>query len=185
MIEFRSPTGGQWIEQGRLDGILQIMGTALAAVDPASAIRQHLRAEGSNLQVNGYHYDLDKYENIYAIGTGKAGASMAQTIEDILGDRITRGVVVVKRGYTAPTRRIVIHEGGHPLPDPAGLVGTRRIADLLSTTTEKDLIIVLLSGGGSALMVMPVEGIQLRDLQALTGQLLASGATINEINTKY
>jgi hydroxypyruvate reductase len=57
------------------------------------------------------------------------------------------------------------------------------MASLLETTTERDLVIALLSGGGSALMVMPVKGVQLRDLQALTGQLLASGATINEINT--
>jgi hydroxypyruvate reductase len=183
MVEFRSPKGGQGITQEQFNTVLAIMGAALEAVDPAEAVRRHVRREDTVLRVNQHTYNLDDYENIYVVGAGKAGSVMAQAIEEILGDRITRGVVVVKRGYTAPTRKVVIHEGGHPLPDPAGLVGTRRMADLLANATERDLVIALISGGGSALMVMPVAGIQLRDLQALTGQLLASGATINELNT--
>lgn len=182
MVEFRSPEVAHGVSQAQLDAVLAIMAAALEAADPAEAIRRHVQRDGTILQVDGHNYNLDDYENIYVVGAGKAGAVMAQAIEEILDDRITRGVVVVKRGYTAPTREVVIHEGGHPLPDPAGLVGTRRIADLLGNTTERDLVIALISGGGSALLVMPAEGIQLRDLQALTGQLLASGATINEIN---
>lgn len=182
MVEFRSPTLGHGETQEQLRAVLDVMGAALEAVDPAEAIRRHVRREGERLHVNDHVYNLDDYDSIYVVGAGKAGSVMAQAIEDRLGDRLTRGVVVVKRGYTAPTRKIIIHEGGHPLPDPAGLVGTRRITDLLANTTERDLVIALISGGGSALMVMPVQGIQLRDLQALNGQLLASGATINEIN---
>ncbi len=182
MIQFRSPTVAHGCTQAQLDTVLGIMGAALDAVDPAEAIRRHIRRDGSTLHVDQHAYNLDDYESIYVVGAGKAGSVMAQATEEILGDRITRGAVVVKRGYTAPTRKIVIHEGGHPLPDPAGLVGTRRIANLLEGATENDLVISLISGGGSALLVMPVEGIQLRNLQALTGQLLASGATINEIN---
>lgn len=182
MVQFQSPTEAHGETQAQLQAMLAIMQAALEAVDPAEAIRRHVRRDGATLYVNSRVYNLDEYENVYVIGAGKAGAVMAQAIEDILGDRITRGVVIVKRGYTAPTRKVVVHEGGHPLPDPAGLAGTRRIAALLQGTTERDLIIALISGGGSALMVMPVEGVQLRDLQALTGQLLASGATINEIN---
>lgn len=182
MVEFRSPTAGHDVAQTQLDTVLAIMGAALEAVDPAEAIRRHVQRDGSTLHVDHHAYNLEDYENIYVVGAGKASSVMAQAIEDPLGDRITQGVVVVKRGYTAPTRKVVIHEGGHPLPDPAGLVGTRRVAELLTNTTERDLVIALISGGGSALMVMPVEGVQLRDLQALTGQLLASGATINEVN---
>ncbi|RME45045.1 MAG: glycerate kinase [Chloroflexi bacterium] len=182
MIEFRSPTREHGKTEPHLGTVLSIMGAALEAVDPAEAIRRHAHRDGAILHVNGHTYNLDDYKNVYVIGAGKAGAVMAQAIEEILGDRLSRGTIVVKRGYTAPTRRIIIHEGGHPLPDPAGLVGTRRIAELLTNATDRDLVISLISGGGSALLVMPVDGIQLRDLQALTGQLLASGATINEIN---
>ncbi|MBS1251925.1 MAG: D-glycerate 2-kinase [Anaerolineales bacterium] len=182
MVEFRSPTTVEGLAQAELDHVLAIMKAALEAVDPTEAIRRHITRDGASLRVNSHTYNLNAYENIYVVGGGKAGAAMAQTIENILQDHLARGVAVVKHGYTAPTRKIAIHEGGHPLPDPAGLAGTRRIADLLKDTTERDLVIALISGGGSALMVMPVEGIQLHNLQALTGQLLASGATINEIN---
>lgn len=182
MVEFRSPTTAHGISQTQLDAVLTVMDAALEAVDPAEAIRRHVVRDGAELHVNGHTYNLDDYENVYLVGGGKAGSVMAQAMEDVLADRLTHGVIVVKRGYTAPTRKVVIHEGGHPLPDPAGLVGTRRISELLAQTTERDLVVALISGGGSALMVMPVDGIQLRDLQALTGQLLASGATINEIN---
>ncbi|MFQ5593194.1 MAG: glycerate kinase [Anaerolineae bacterium] len=182
MFEFRSPQQGHGNTQTQLGDVLAVMGAALKAVDPAEAIHRHVRRDGSTLSVDQRVYNLDDYKNIYVVGAGKAGSVMAQATEEIMGDRITRGAVVVKRGYTAPTRKIVIHEGGHPLPDPAGLVGTRQIASILADTTAEDLVVSLISGGGSALLVMPVDGIQLRNLQALTGQLLASGATINEIN---
>lgn len=182
MIQFTLPVLGEGRTRQQREQVLAVMSAALEAVDPADAIRDHVTRDGDKLRVDGREYDLGNYEHVYVVGAGKAGAVMAQAIEELLLDRITQGVVIVKRGYTAPTRRIVIHEGGHPLPDPAGLMGTRRMVELLQKATERDLVIVLISGGGSALLIMPVEGIQLRELQALTGQLLASGATINEIN---
>jgi hydroxypyruvate reductase len=182
MIQFTLPALGEGRTRQQREQVLAVMSAALEAVDPADAVRRHVTREGDTLRVDGREYDLGHYEHVYVVGAGKAGAVMAQAIEELLLDRITQGVVIVKRGYTAPTRRIVIHEGGHPLPDPAGLMGTRRMVELLQQTGERDLVIVLISGGGSALLTMPVEGIQLRELQALTGQLLASGATINEIN---
>ena len=182
MVEFASPVLGEGRTRQQREQVLSVMSAALEAVDPADAIHRHVTREGDILRINGKAYDLQAYEHVYVVGAGKAGAVMAQAMEELLLDRIDQGVVIVKRGYTAPTRRITIHEGGHPLPDPAGLLGTRQMATLLEKTTERDLVIVLISGGGSALMVMPVEGIQLRELQALTGLLLASGATINEVN---
>ena len=45
-----------------------------------------------------------------------------------------------------------------------------------------DLVIVLISGGGSALCSAPNEGITAADMQALTRELLACGAEIQEMN---
>jgi hydroxypyruvate reductase len=81
------------------------------------------------------------------------------------------------------TGPIEIFEAGHPVPDEAGLQGAGRIADLLRSTTSRDLVLCLISGGGSALMTSPMPGISLADLQSLTQLLLGCGATINEINT--
>lgn len=161
---------------------LDLLQAALAAVDPAAAIRRFVAREGDRLRVGDRLYDLRQYERIFVVGGGKAGAPMAQAIEEILGDRITAGLVNVKYGYTAPTRLIELNQAGHPIPDEKGVAGTQRMVELLKQAGERDLVICLISGGGSALMVLPVPGVSLADKRRLTDALLRSGATINEIN---
>ncbi len=160
-----------------------IMSAALAAVDPAEAIRRQVRLDDGILTIGGRVYDLAAYQHIYVVGGGKAGASMARAMEEILGGRITAGSVNVKYGYTLPTEIIHLHEAGHPLPDEEGVRGTEVLIQLLKRATKGDLVICLISGGGSALMVAPAEGITLADMEAFTQVMLGCGATINEINT--
>lgn len=160
----------------------QILQAALAAVDPASAIKRHVARHGDTLQVGDRQYDLRHYRRILVVGAGKASGAMAQAVEEILGDRISAGWVNVKDGYTAPTRRIHLHEASHPVPDERGLGGAQEIVRLTREAEEDDLLLCLISGGGSALMTLPVEGVSLADMQALTADLLRSGATINEMN---
>jgi len=162
--------------------IVTILEAALDAVDPAAAVQEHLRRQGRDLQVGDASYDLSRYRHIYVVGAGKAGAPMAQAVEQVLGDRITTGQVNVKYGHTLPTRLVELSEAGHPIPDQAGVAGAQRIADLAGQAGEDDLVICLISGGGSALMTLPVAGITLADMRVLTKSLLRRGATINEIN---
>ena len=161
----------------------QVMRAALQAVDPAQAVRNALRREGSRLRLGDREFDLDRYRRVLVVGAGKASAPMARATEEILGDRIEAGLVNVKYGYTDQTRRIRLHEAGHPVPDQSGLEGTREIVRLLEGAGEGDLVLCLISGGGSALMILPEDEITLQDYQALTNDLLRSGATINQINT--
>lgn len=162
--------------------ILPILSAALQAVDPMAAVRRHVCLEDNMLHIGDHTYDLRQYENIYVVGGGKAGGSMARAIEDILGDRITAGVVNTKYGYLADTKIVRINEAGHPIPDAQGMAGAREMLDLATGASEGDLVLCLISGGGSALMTLPVEGISLKDMEALTSALLRCGATINEIN---
>jgi hydroxypyruvate reductase len=119
---------------------------------------------------------------VVVVGAGKACAAMAAAVEEVLGDRIRDGVVVVKDGYALPLRRIRVTQAGHPVPDARGVEGTSAILGLLTETRPEDLVIVLISGGGSALLPAPVAGIDLIEKQAMTRALLACGATIEEIN---
>jgi hydroxypyruvate reductase len=162
---------------------LPILSAALEAVDPVAAVKRHMALRGSELLIGERTYDLDKYHRIYVIGGGKAGGSMAQAAEEILGKHLTDGTINTKYGYLADTKTVRIHEAGHPIPDAAGMGGAREMVDLASTASEGDLVICLISGGGSALMTLPVEGVRLEDMEALTSSLLRCGATINEINT--
>lgn len=162
---------------------VEIMDAALDAVDPEQAVKRMVRLEGEVLHVESRRYDLSRYRNVYVVGAGKAGASMARAVEEVLGPRLTAGAVNVKDGHAAvETHTVRIQEAAHPLPDERGVQGTRRIVGLLRQAGEDDLVLCLLSGGGSALLVLPQEPLTLADLQGLTNALLACGATINEIN---
>lgn len=162
---------------------LDVLAAALEAADPRKAVVHSLRREGDTLCVAEKRYDLRQYDRVLVVGAGKAGAAMAAGVEDVLGDRVSGGVVNVKYGHVAPTRRVEIHEAAHPVPDESGLAGTRRMVELLREAGPRDLIITVISGGGSALMDLPVDGITLDEMKALTDAMLRSGATINEINT--
>ncbi len=161
----------------------EIFYAGLQAVDPVDAIKRNVQLEANILKAGSSEYDINAYRNIYVVGGGKAGASMAKGIEDILGKRITKGLVNVKYEHLVPLQTIRIHEAGHPVPDEAGVQGTRRIIDLLESATEFDLVLCLISGGGSALLPAPAEGLTLQQKQDVTSLLLQCGATINEINT--
>lgn len=170
------------------ESISHILLAALQAVDPAQAVRRHLQRKGDFLDILGEQINLTEIGQIFVIGAGKAGTPMVQALIELLGDRITAGIVVVKEGYQpAPglhtQGKIEIIEAGHPIPDRRGVQATQRIIELLNLTQKEDLVICLISGGGSALLVAPPEGVSLEDLQILTNQLLACGANIQEINT--
>ena len=126
--------------------------------------------------------NFDRFRHIYVIGAGKAGASMAQAAERILGSRITAGLINVKDGHVAKLRRIELNQCGHPVPDERGAAGSARIAQIAAAAGPRDLVICLVSGGASALLPLPAEGITLEEKQATTRLLLACGATIHQIN---
>jgi len=166
----------------RREPALAILSAALEAVDPANAIKRQVSLSDETLRIGQRIYDLGRYRHIYVIGGGKAGGSMAKAVEEILGERVTAGLVNVKYGYGAETEIIRLNEAGHPIPDAAGVAGTRQMAELARQATDEDLVLCLISGGGSALMTLPAEGITLADVKSLTDALLRCGATINEIN---
>jgi glycerate 2-kinase len=119
---------------------------------------------------------------LIVVGAGKASGAMAAAVEEAWGDRVTEGLVAVKDGYLAPTRRIRLVQAGHPVPDERGAAAAQEIRALAEAATADDLVLVLISGGGSALTPSPTPPITLADKQAVTRLLLAAGATINQLN---
>lgn len=165
--------------------VTAILAAALNAVDPYNAVCSHIGAAGEKLVFGERQVDLSEIKNIYLVGAGKAGLPMAQALTDLLGDRVTSGLVIVKEGYGGVERlgRVQIREAGHPLPDERGAAATKELLEIVSAATEQDLVLCVLSGGGSALLTAPAAGLSLGDLRSLTDKLLTSGAGIEEINT--
>ena len=121
-----------------------IFRAGLDAVDSKNCVAKFLSRKNSLLSVDNSSYDLADYENIYVVGTGKASAAMAQAAEGILGEKITGGWINVKYGHSKPLEMISLHEAGHPVPDEAGLEGTRAIVELLKKSGDKDLVLCLI-----------------------------------------
>jgi glycerate 2-kinase len=148
-----------------------IFDAALAAADPSRAVERHLA-----------RIDFSRFQNIYVLGAGKAGASMARACERVLDGRIAAGLVNVKYGHIAATRRIELNECGHPEPDERGMNGAERIAALAAQAQRDDLVLCLISGGASALLPLPAPPVTLEEKRELTRLLLAAGADIHEMN---
>ena len=147
----------------------RIVREAIAAVQPDAAVQRAL----SGMEFPG---------RVLLVAAGKAAWQMAKAASDCLGDRIENGVVVTKYGHVmGPIANFTCFEAGHPVPDENSFLGTQAALDLVSDLTEKDTVLFLLSGGGSALLEKPL--VPAEELQDITGQLLACGADIVEINT--
>ncbi|UCD83086.1 MAG: glycerate kinase, partial [Desulfobacterales bacterium] len=162
---------------------MAIFKAALKAVDPVEAILRYVKLVDDGLQIGEQRFKFEDYDRILVTGAGKAGAPMAKALEDLLGDRISDGVIVVKEGHGLPLQHMRIHEAGHPVPDKRGIRGAEDILSLVEAAGERDLVICVISGGGSALLVAPAEGVTLENKQEVTRLLLACGADIHEINT--
>lgn len=163
---------------------MDILSTAVEAVDPGEAIRRNLVIDDGELRVDGVALDLDRYSNVYVIGGGKAGGSMAEAIEALMGDRVTTGILNVLKGTESDyhLEKIRLNGASHPTPGKDGVRGVEEMLTLMEGAGEDDLFIVLISGGGSSLMTYPAQNISLSEIRNLTERLLRSGATINELN---
>ncbi len=147
----------------------QIVREAIAAVQPDAAVQRAL----SGRKFPG---------RVLLVAAGKAAWQMAKAASDCLGDRIENGVVVTKYDHVmGPIANFTCFEAGHPVPDENSFRGTQAALDLVADLKEKDTVLFLLSGGGSALFEKPL--VPAEELQDITGQLLACGADIVEINT--
>jgi glycerate 2-kinase len=165
-----------------------IFSEALTAVDPTKILKERIRIDKSFLWIkigdnSEKVFDLNRFDKIFLVGTGKASNSMAQAIEEIFEDRLTKGVITTKYGHLLPLKKTQIIEAGHPIPDQKGYEGAKIIHHLLKGSGPEDLVIFLLSGGGSALLPFPANGIELKEKQKVTQFLLDCGADIKEINT--
>lgn len=163
--------------------VLDITEKTLQALDAGVRIRSIMSLDGSMLRIGTKMWDLDRYDNVYMLGAGKACNHMAMAVDDILGDRLTKGIVIVKIAEeTDHYQHTDAYVGGHPLPNQAGYEACQKILALVDQAGPRDLFLAVISGGSSALMSCPREGITLDDEIRTTDVMLKSGAGIYEVN---
>jgi glycerate 2-kinase len=145
----------------------QMFDAAIASAQPAVCIPPHLPQAPLG--------------RLIVVGAGKASAEMARAVEENWQGPLS-GLVVTRYGYAVPCKHIEIVEAAHPVPDAAGMRAAQRILGLVGNLQEEDLVLCLISGGGSALLPLPADGLTLDMKQTVSRALLASGATISEMN---
>ncbi|MCW4038518.1 MAG: glycerate kinase [Candidatus Bathyarchaeota archaeon] len=181
MIKNRGELLAHGLKEGRRVA-LDVIEHALMSVDPYQATKRVVQRQNNRLFIGSQHYNLKDVRNLYVIGAGKASFPIAKALEDVLGDRIARGVVIVKRGQGGRLKRIKKVEAGHPLPDEDGLRGAEEVMEIADEAGSGDLVFAAITGGSSALMPLPAENITLEEAREVNELLLHSGAVIQEIN---
>ena len=166
--------------------ILRLLEASIQAADPGVLVSRALA-----------HLELPRHDRTYLLGLGKAAEAMTLAAAECLPG-FSAALVVTKHasvqtsdrirqaqppdGAMNASSRVRILEAGHPIPDDRSVAAGRAALDFVSRINADDLLLCLISGGGSALVTVPVRGLGLLELRELTGTLLASGATIDEIN---
>ena len=157
---------------------LEIVRQAIDAVLPEAAVREALGCGelAARLREAGRG-------RVVLAAIGKAAWRMAKAASELLGDRLAGGVLITKYGHSlGEMRGIEAFEAGHPVPDENAVRGTEALLQRVRGLSPEDTVLFLVSGGGSALFELPAEGVTLGDVADVTGQLLASGADIVEVN---
>jgi glycerate 2-kinase len=167
--------------------IEELFAAALAAAEPGYAVRSFLNRKGRFLQIGDVEVDISQ-GRIFLVSVGKAALPMAKAVYELLEDILFATAVISKRGGPETNNslmrnspKVKLMKGSHPVSGEDSIQSTARIIELLRQTTENDLVICLISGGASALLTQPA--VSLNDWQHLINALLASGCTINELNT--
>ena len=157
---------------------------ALEAVNAARATKKVVRIENERLLVADFEFNICEISQIYSIALGKAAFGMARGLSDILGGKLTNGVISAPPSNEKLPQNWRTFRGGHPTPNAESLAAAGAAFELLNVgDKENSLVIFLISGGGSAMMEMPFdEQITLADLQTTNKILVNCGATIGEIN---
>ena len=157
-----------WNDTTARDALYQVFRAAVAAADPRVMLADYLPEKPKGRCV--------------VVGAGKSAAVMAAALEAAWPEVALSGVVVTRYGHAVPTRAIEVIEASHPVPDANSERGARRVLAAVQGLGPDDLVIALMSGGGSALMALPAPGLTLADKQAVNRALLASGASISQMN---
>jgi hydroxypyruvate reductase len=168
-ISDEGKAGMDWNDAGARTALRRVFDAAVAATDPRVVLARHLPEPPSGRCI--------------VVGAGKSAAVMAAALEDAWPEVELEGVVVTRYDHAVPTRRIEVIEASHPVPDANSEGGARRLLDAVRGLGPEDLVLALMSGGASALLALPAAGLTLADKQAINRALLASGATITEMNT--
>ena len=162
---------------------MAIAESGLLAIDTKRVIEKNIKVEGDSVVVGGIPFKTDGKGKVCLIGVGKCSAEAALAAEEILGDKLSGGIVLDVREPEQIGTKVKYYGGTHPFPSEKNTIVAKEIAEFLKKLDENDFVIFIISGGGSTLLCLPSEGNTCIEEEVILKQLFATGATIQEINT--
>jgi glycerate 2-kinase len=184
---------------GNVEGrkaMVEILEAGLQASDPYNNTLKAMRLQGNTLIVGGADFtpqgdpragdeviDLTQVGRIYVFGAGKGSQRVAKAIEDVLGERLTGGHIIDKKGGSLILERIEVTFGAHPVPDEDCVRGCERILEMCQDLREEDLVFTVVCNGVSSLLTLPVPGVSLEDVRRMTYTMqIERGAPTADLN---
>ena len=159
---------------------LDILESGYQAVLTENVLTKNISLKGETLKIKDKKYNLKDYKKIFVIAFGKCSNQSALFIEELLGDKITDGIVLDVK--SEKFKKLKSEKGTHPLPSNQNFKAADLIKKTLIKVKKDDLVLVFVSGGGSALLSSPVEGIDPKFLGEINQELMNKGVGIEETN---
>lgn len=159
--------------------VLDLIETALSSIQPKNVLGKNFVLKANFLKILDKKFDLKNYERLFLLSFGKGSSEISKIIEDVLGDKLTKGFCIDTNGQDF--KKTEFTKGSHPLPSQENLDFTTNVLEKMQNLTEKDLVLVVICGGGSVMFEKP-HNLTLEKLIKVNNALLHSGATISEMN---
>lgn len=162
---------------------LKIAERGLLAIDTKNVIKENVSLEGDMIIISDRRYEIPKTGKLIVIGVGKCSILAASALEEVLGEKISSGLVLdVKENDFCRLTRIECLRGSHPFPSDANILASKKILSMLSDLKSEDLCLFVISGGGSTLLCLPEDGATCLEEKTILEELMNSGAPIEDVN---
>ncbi len=158
---------------------LKILNAGLESIDTKKVIQETVNLRGNELFIRDRAYDLSNYHKIFLVAFGKDSFVAASEIKQILGDKLSTGVVLSLK--PDKIEGLETYQCTHPNTSLNNVSATQKVIELFKNTTEDDLVLVVISGGGSAMLTAPYK-ITYTEKAVIAENLMNAGADIEELN---
>jgi glycerate-2-kinase len=164
--------------------VLEVAVKGMSAADPGPATVRAVsfNVDTDTLSVDGQQYPMNGRGQILVVGAGKASYPIAVALHDLLGSRLSGGVVAVRDPEAPQLPNIEVLWADHPLPTDRSIRAAQQILACVAEATADDIVITCFTGGSSALSSLPPANVTPADKRRLHQQLLSSGLPITDVN---
>lgn len=158
---------------------LEIINSGLSAIATEQVLKENITLKDNILTIKGNVFNLTDFNRLIFIGLGKAASESALFFDELLGSKISAGVVLDLKEVNC--QYIKSYRADHPRPSAENIMASQKVVDLAKDISEKDIVITVVSGGGSAMLCWPAE--ECAQSIKLYDSFLKTGGNIEELNT--